>query len=119
MNHYERRLRIVEERLTVQDNDVAWVDVHGALTREQARIRLAIGNSLGVDPADPRLLNAQAWLVGDDPAQAGQDEEIIARWRRQQGITVDAGQARQRVIERLEAMARRLHAKEEACHDSL
>ena len=109
MTNDERRLACLEARLTVHDG-VAWADVHAALMRQQARARLAIGKRLDVDPRDPRMVEALTWLVGDDPARVAQDADIITRWRHQQGIPADTGEARQRVTERLDAMARRLQA---------
>ena len=113
MTNYERRLACLEACLTVHDNDVAWADVHAALMRQQARVRLTLCQRLDVDPHDPRLVEALTWLVGDDPAQVRQDKDIISRWRRQQGITVDTSAVRPRLTARLEAMARRLQTAKE------
>ena len=108
MSHLERRLSRLEAQRDVGDDGVAWADVHHALQRQTVRARLTICQRLGVDPRDPRMVEAITWLVGDDPACIAQDADIIARWRHQQGIPADRGDVRQRVTERLDEMARRL-----------
>jgi hypothetical protein len=113
MTNYKRRLTRLETHIDVDEDRMAWADVHHALQRQTARALLAMGNRLGVDPNDPRLVEALTWLMGDDPARVAQDVEIITRWRRQQGITIDTGEVRQHLSACLEAMARRLQTEKE------
>jgi hypothetical protein len=115
MTNYEQRLTILEVHLDGHENSVAWADVHHALQRQTARARLTLCQRLDVDPRDPRVVEAVTWLIGDDPTRESQDREIIARWRRQQGIHADTGDVRQRFTERIDAMASRL----QACQSSM
>jgi len=110
MPDIERRLTRLAMHLTRDEDRLAWADVHNALARQQARARLAVCRRLDVDPHDSRVMDAMSWLGGDDPARVAQDVETIARWRRQQDIPAEAGEARQRLAERLDEMARRLQA---------
>jgi hypothetical protein len=111
MTNAERRLTRLEAHMDVDDHGMAWADVHHALQRQQARALLTLCQRLDVDPHDPRVVEALMWLVGDEPTRVRQDEEIIARWQRQQGITADTGGVRQRLTERLDEMARRATAQ--------
>ena len=81
--------------------------MHQALARQQARARLTLCQCLDVDPRDARLMDAMTWLVGDDPLRVAQDVDTIARWHRAQGLPEDTGDIRQRLAQRLEAIARR------------
>jgi hypothetical protein len=108
MANLARRLTRVETRLTCADTRLPWAEVHDALARQQARARLTLCQRLGVDANDPRVAEARSLLAGDDAARRARDAELIARWRRQQGLTEDLAEIRPRVTKRLEAMARRL-----------
>ena len=96
--------------MDVDEDRMAWADVHHALQRQQARVRLTLCQRLDMDPHDARVVGALTWLIGDDPTRKSQDREIIARWRRQQGIHADTAAVRQRFTERIEVMARRLQS---------
>jgi hypothetical protein len=61
-----------------------------------------------VDASDSRVAEAIMRLAGDDEARIARDAEIMARWQRQQGMTIDLAEIRQRFARRLEAMACRL-----------
>jgi hypothetical protein len=115
MTNAERRLTRLEAHMDVDDHGMAWADVHHALQRQQARAVLTLCQRLDVDPRDPRVVEAVTWLIGDDPTRESQDREIIARWRRQQGIHADTGDVRQRFTERIDTMASRL----QACQSSM
>ena len=97
MAEIERRLTRLETQLAPDEARLVWADMHNALAWLQARARLAVCHRLDVDARDPRVIDAMSWLGGDDPALVTQDVETIARWRRQQGIPAEAGEARQRL----------------------
>ncbi len=107
MTNLQYRLSQLKMRLTRDDALRARADVHDALVRQGARARLKICQRLGVDASDPRVVEAVTRLAGDDAARSAHDAELIARWRRAQGIVEDAGEIRERLAQRLEAMARR------------
>jgi hypothetical protein len=110
MANLKRRLSQMEMRLTPAEDRLAWLDVHDAVARQQARARLTLCRRLGVDTRDPRVVEAVTRLAGDDEARIAEDAEIIARWQRQQGMTIDLAEIRQRLAKRLDAMACRLQA---------
>ena len=101
-----RRLTRLEARLIRDEARLPWAEVHAALRRQGARARLVIGARLGLDASHPCLADASALLVGDDPARRAADDELTACWRRAQGMAEAPGAARQRLVQRLEAMAR-------------
>jgi hypothetical protein len=110
MGTLQRRLTRLERALDRRTDSLPWADVSHALVRQQARARLKLCQCLGVDAGDRRVVEAISLLAGDDEALIAQDAEIIARWQRQQGLTIDLAEIRQRLARRLEAMARRLQA---------
>jgi hypothetical protein len=112
MGNLERRLMQLETRMTSDADHVPWADVYAATRRQQARALLALAKRLGMDADDLRLREAMSWLQGDDPLRVRQDAEMVARWHRQQGITVDTAGARQRITARLALMARRMRDDE-------
>jgi hypothetical protein len=107
MRHLARRLARLETHVDRHEDRLPWAEVHAALSRQQARVRLALCQRLGVDAGDPRVVEAMTWLVGDDPVRVAQDAEILARWRRVHGRREAPEEVRQRLAQRLEAMARR------------
>jgi hypothetical protein len=117
MAHLARRLTRLETHLSRADAGLPWADVHDALARQQARARLTLCRRLGVDSRDPRLVDAVTLLLGDDEARSAHDAELIARWRRVHGLDDDPGEVRQRLAQRLEAMARRQReaSREQPC----
>jgi hypothetical protein len=110
MRHLARRLARVEAHVDRHEDRLPWADVHDALARQQARVRIKLCQYLGVAASDRRVAEAISLLAGDDEARIAQDAEVMARWRRQQGITVDLAESRQRVTTRLNALADRLQA---------
>jgi hypothetical protein len=110
VTNLKHRLNHLARRLTPPEDRLAWLDVQAAMVRQQARARLTLCQRLGVAASDPRVADAITLLAGDDEARRVQDEEIIARWQRQQGLTEDLVGIRQRFTKRIESMARRLQA---------
>jgi hypothetical protein len=110
MGKLEHRLTTLERRLTPPDTRLSWIDVHAAMMRQQARTRLKLCHRLEIEAHDHRVAEAISLLAGDDEVRIAQDEQLIARWHRQQGLTEDLVEIRQRFTKRIEAMARRLQA---------
>ena len=107
MGDLERRLASLETALACDEAVLAWAEVHNAQRRQAARAWLVLGARLGMDASDPRLLEANALLVGDTPARRAADDDLATRWDRQQGIAKGPGTARERWAQRLAMMARR------------
>ncbi len=87
-------------------------DVEAARARAAARVRLNIGEVL--DAAwHPAVKSAHALLIGDTPAQAAADLEVLQRWgtKHPEVLAPDDGTLT-RIMQRLEEMARRLHQTE-------
>jgi hypothetical protein len=110
--HLKRRLATLEAQMAPHArHQVTWAEMHAAVQRQQARVRLKVCRRLGVEAMDPRVMRVEAQLVPDSPEQRAQDEETLDRWRQQQGRPPDHGEIRERIVQRLETMARRLGAE--------
>jgi len=57
------------------------------------------------------MVNARAQLGEDTPAQEAADLEIISRWRRVHTTAEVQGDVRQRLLEKIDAIARRVRAR--------
>ncbi len=107
MGGYKDRLTRLETSLTNDAAGLAWVEVHAAQRRQAARVRLVLGSRLGLETSHPYLTEARAWLGGDDLARRAADEALLAQWGRAHGMAKEPGTARERILQRLNMMARR------------
>jgi hypothetical protein len=105
--HVERRLQRLEAARARHDAP-AWTDVNAALDRQTARIRLVVGERLGTEAEHFALVAAREILGEDTPAREAANRETITRWHRVHGLRDDTGDVRQRLLLRLEAIARRI-----------
>ena len=110
MANFERRLTRLEAALRPEATQPPWGELYQARQRQVARVRLKLGRLLQMDDRHPAVVETMALLVDDDPACQAADEELIARWDRAQGREGRAeatGAGRQRILHRLDLMARR------------
>jgi hypothetical protein len=108
MRSVERRIEKLEAQRDRENERIRWPAVHAASQRQTARVRMKICRLLDTDETDPRFMHAAALLVDDSPALVALDAATVHRWHRQQGILPDHGGVRQRLMQSLEAVARRL-----------
>jgi hypothetical protein len=107
MASLDARLTRLETALRPAHDPPPWAAVDAAQRRQAARVRRRLGERLGLAASDPCMVEARAWVVGDDPARRAADDDLIARWHRAQGFTEEVRGARDRLAERLATMARR------------
>jgi hypothetical protein len=117
MRRGEAGLRDVHQRLKrletqMQASRPSWSsDIEAARTRAAARARLKIGEALHV-AWHPAVESARDLLIGDTPAQASADLEILQRWGRQYPAALyPADGTRARIMARMEEMAQRMQAQ--------
>jgi hypothetical protein len=110
MSALKRRIHKLEAQIEVRQPAYS-LDVKAARTRAAARVRLYIGERLNV-ASHPAVQSACALLIGDTPAQAATDLELLQRWGRQHpdALAPDEGTLA-RITAKLEAMAQRLEAQ--------
>lgn len=110
----KQRLARVERTIKEQRVMVSWPEVAAAMARIRARVRLKVARLFPrSDAVSDIIAEVSAQLAGDSPAQAAQDDATTTRWRQANGVSPDAGEVRQRILRRLEEMARRQHAGRE------
>jgi hypothetical protein len=108
----ESRLHKLEAQL--QPKPLAWsADVEACRARAAARVRLHIGERLGIQD-HPAVVSARELLKGYTPEQAATDLEILQRWGREHPelLAPDNGW-RERFTAKLEEMAQRIEASHE------
>jgi hypothetical protein len=108
MAHLRRRIEQLEEKMEQHDAQLAWPEVDAALTRQTARVRLVVGERLGTTADHYAMLDARMRLGEDTPEREAADLETISRWHRVHGLRDDTGDVRQRLMLRLDAIARRV-----------
>jgi hypothetical protein len=102
MPNLNTRLTRLETRLG--SPPTPWAALAAAVRRSQARARLKLCALLGVDPKDPRVLEAAGHLTHETAAQRQADEALMHAHKR----PPDAGDVRARIMQRLDEMATRL-----------
>jgi hypothetical protein len=110
MASFKDRLARLETSLTAADDPQPWAEVDAAQRRQTARVRLRLGRRLGLEASDPLMVEALTWLADDDPVRMAEDDGLIARWHHARGMTEHVRGARERLMQRLNEMARRLQA---------
>jgi hypothetical protein len=108
MTNLQRRMESLEEAMDRRDAQVAWPEVGAALRRQQARVRLKVCRRLGLDPDDCCVREAAALLIDDTAELTAQDAAMVQRWCRQEGIVTEHRGVRQRLMQKFDAIARRL-----------
>ena len=110
MASLQRRLERLEAAIAQQDTP-AWLEVDAALTRQTARVRLVVGERLGTAADHFAMVDARKTLGEDTPEREAADLETINRWRRVHRIPEPPGDVRQRLLEKIDAIARRVRAR--------
>ena len=108
MGQIERRIEKLAAQMARHDAQVAWPEVDAALTRQTARVRLVVGARLGTAADHDAMVDARMKLGEDTPKREAADLETINRWHRVHGLRDDTGDVRQRLMLRLDAIARRV-----------
>ena len=108
MTHLRRRIEHLEQAMSRQDAQVAWPEVDAALTRQTARVHLMVGERIGTAADHYAMVATRDILREDTPAQEAADGDLITHWHRVHGLRDDTGDVRQRLLVRLDAMARRI-----------
>ena len=108
MANLRRRIESLEQAMDRRDAQVAWPEVGAALRRQRARVRLKVCRRLGLDPDDFRVREAAALLIDNTAALTAQDAAIVRRWCRQEGLVTEHRGVRQRLMQKFDAIARRL-----------
>lgn len=107
MANWQRRLERLEA-VQARHDIPAWPEVDAALNRQTACVRLLVGERLGTAADHYAMVNAREQLGEDTPEQEAKDLEVINRWHRVHGLRDDTGDVRQRLMLRLDAIARRV-----------
>jgi hypothetical protein len=106
----QRRLERLEAASAQQDTP-AWPEVDAALRRQTARVRLVVGERLGTAADHYAMVDARETLGEDTPEQEAADLELISRWRCVHRTAEVPGDVRQRLREKIDAIARRVRAR--------
>ena len=110
MANLRRRLERLEAAQARQDTP-AWPEVDAALRRQTARVRLVVGERLGTETDHYAMVHVQEILRDDTPEREASDRELIGRWRRVHRTPEPPGDVRQRLLEKIDAIARRVRAR--------
>ena len=110
MANFQRRLARLEAARAHQDTP-AWPAVDAALRRQTARVRLVVGERLGTAADHFAMVDARKTLGEDTPEREAADLETINRWRRVHRTPEPPGDVRQRLLEKIDAIARRVRAR--------
>jgi hypothetical protein len=113
MIHLRQRIEHLEQAMARHDAQVAWPEVDAALTRQTARARLMAGERIGTAADHYAMVAARDILREDTPAQEAADVDLITRWHRVHEPRDDTGDVRQRLMLRLDAIARRIRGADE------
>jgi hypothetical protein len=108
MASLDARLTRLEKALGPAHDPQPWAEVDAAQRRQAARVRQRLGERLGLAASDPWIVEAMTWLADETPARRAADDELSARWHHAHGMAAHARGARDRLMQRLNMMARRL-----------
>ncbi len=108
MAQLRRQIEQFEEKMEQHDAQLAWPEVDAALTRQTARVRLVVCERLGTAADHYAMLDARMQLGVDTPGQEAADLGLINRWNRVPRTPEASGDARQRLLEKTDAIDRRV-----------